>query len=229
MPAHPLDNIATIETPEGITLSLQPAGPVVRAIAWCIDVAIRTVVYIALATMLEKLGDFGAGVFFIGMFGMEWFYPVLFEIYLRGATPGKRALRLRVLHDDGTPIGWPASLIRNLLWPVDFLPFCYGFGLVSMLSNRGFQRLGDRVAGTCVVYVDEPQREDTTVASLPEAPRVGLSLEEQQAVLAYADRREHLTDERAVELALMAVPLVAGSGDPEGRLLAVAAWLRGRR
>ena len=39
-------------------------------------------------------------------------------------------------------------MIRNLLRTVDFLPLFYGFGLVSMLLSKRFQRLGDMAAGT---------------------------------------------------------------------------------
>lgn len=39
-------------------------------------------------------------------------------------------------------------MIRKLLRTVDFLPLFYGFGLVSMLLSKRFQRLGDMAAGT---------------------------------------------------------------------------------
>ena len=41
----------------------------------------------------------------------------------------------RVLHDDGTPVGWLAALTRNVLRAVDFLPVAYGFGLAVMLAR----------------------------------------------------------------------------------------------
>lgn len=59
---------------------------------------------------------------------MNWWYMVLFEVLDRGRTPGKRLLGLRVVHDDGTPIDWSSSLIRNLLRFVDMLPTGYGLG-----------------------------------------------------------------------------------------------------
>ena len=57
--------------------------------------------------------------------------PVAFEVWVAGATPGKRSLGLIVLHDDGTPVACAASFTRNLLRAVDFMPVLYGFGLVS--------------------------------------------------------------------------------------------------
>lgn len=88
------------------------------------------------------------------LFLLEWFYPIIFEVYRQGQTPGKKVMAIKVLQDNGIPVGWPTSLIRNLLRAVDFLPMMYGFGVVSMLIARNFRRLGDLAAGTLVVYVE---------------------------------------------------------------------------
>jgi len=146
-----LDTARAVETPEGVTIDLRVAGPVPRALAFAIDFGIRALVYLGLAVGLATLGRFGTGVLLIAFFGLEWFYPVLFEVYGQGATPGKRMLGLRVVHDDGVPVGWSGAMIRNLLRAVDFLPFFYGCGLVSMLLTRDFKRLGDLAARTVVV------------------------------------------------------------------------------
>ena len=64
--------------------------------------------------------------------------------------------------DNGLPVTPAASLTRNLLRAADFLPFCYGFAIVSMLLRRDFKRLGDIAAATIVVH--EPRA----------VPRIGL-------------------------------------------------------
>lgn len=226
-----LDTTRTVPTPEGIELSLRLAGPLIRSLAWLIDLAIRLGVFMTLAQVLAFLSEFGAGVFLICWFIIDWFYPVLFEVYWHGATPGKRACHLAVLHDDGSPVGWGASFARNLIRIVDFLPFCYGFGLVAMLFNRDFKRLGDLAAGTVVVYVDQQK----TAAKIPPAPAVPaplpLKLAEQRAVIDFAQRQPTLTAERTAEIAEFATPLV---GDARGhtasvRLIQIANFLLGRR
>ena len=73
------------------------------------------------------------GAAFVTVFLLEWFYPVFFEVYRNGATPGKQALNLAVVQDDGIPVGWSASMVRNLLRTADLLPFLYGCGLLSMM------------------------------------------------------------------------------------------------
>ena len=55
------------------------------------------------------------------------------------------------------------ALTRNLLRAVDFLPFLYAFGLVAMLLNRDFKRLGDlaergRVSGVLAGPGEEDDR-----------------------------------------------------------------------
>ena len=141
-----LDTVRPIETPEGITLNLRVAGPLARALAWGADSLIKYGALWGLLMVLGFLGQGGFGLWLIALFLTEWFYPVLFEIYADGATPGKKAMGLKVVHANGTPVDWPAALIRNLLRAVDFLPLLYGFGVVAMACNRNFQRLGDLAA-----------------------------------------------------------------------------------
>ena len=104
----PLDSIVRVETPEGVELELRTAGPLPRAFAWLIDISIRGAIHLFLFAVLLTLDRLGYGLFLITLFALEWFYPVLFEVYFGGATPGKRAMGLQVLHDDGTPVALPA-------------------------------------------------------------------------------------------------------------------------
>lgn len=226
-----LDTGRRIATPEGIELSLRLAGPVARALAWTIDLVVRLAILFAAGLALSQLGNFGAGLFLLGWFFLEWLFPALCEVHWGGATPGKKVFGLVVLHDDGTPVRWPAALARNLLRAIDFLPFFYVFGLLAMLANRDFKRLGDLVAGTVVVYREEKLRGFRIPPAAPLAPAAALTLAEQRAVLDFAERSPGLTEERAAELAEIALPLV---GRLEGhaateRLVRIANHLVGRR
>lgn len=180
-------------------IELRTAGPVVRAVALAIDTLIKGALYLALAPFLAFSG-LGVGLALLGAFLLEWFYPVLFEV-LRGATPGKRAMGLMVVQDDGTPVGAAASVIRNLLRVVDFLPLFYGAGLVSTLVDRDFRRLGDLAAGTLVVHVERRlERGDIPDEEPLPLPRP-LPIQVQQAILDYAERSTRLSTERRAELA----------------------------
>ncbi|MCF5284466.1 RDD family protein, partial [Pseudomonas syringae] len=131
----PLDTRIEIETPEGIDMLLRPAGLVSRALAFGIDFAIRAALVGLLFVLLQLLDKLGMGLAALVFFLVNWWYMVLFEVLNQGRTPGKRLLGLRVVHDDGTPIDWSSSLIRNLLRFVDMLPLGYGLGAITCLNH----------------------------------------------------------------------------------------------
>ena len=210
-PAAALDTVRRVAMPEGCELNLRLAGPMVRARAWLFDAFFRLIIFLVAAMVLGYFDRLGGAVMMLVFFGLEWFYPIVFEVFWRGMTPGKKYAKLAVLHDDGTPIGWGASFARNTLRAVDFLPFGYAFGLFSMWFNRDYKRLGDLLAGTVVVYRgDDPIPAIDDDFDQIEMPPFPLSLGEQRALIEYRLRAPKLTTERAGELALLAQPLTAG-------------------
>ncbi|SDT45504.1 RDD family protein [Pseudomonas granadensis] len=226
--APPLDTRHQVETPEGIDLPLRPAGLPVRAVAFAIDLALRGVIMGVLFIALAFLGKLGIGLGSLLLFAISWWYMVLFEVLRQGRSPGKQWVGLRVVHDDGTPVGWSASLLRNLLRFVDLLPFGYFLGTLSCLHHPTFKRLGDIAAGTLVVYSERP----LTRPQLPEAePRrtpVPLNLKEQRAVLSFAERQNDLSPARVNELAaLLAQPLRISAPKAVAELNGIARGLLG--
>ncbi len=226
-----LDTVRPIATPEGIELTLRLAGPAVRAAAWAFDLVLRVLALGVLSLIVMPLGGLGMGLWLIAAFFLEWLFPAVCEVMYSGATPGKKFMGLQVVHDDGTPVGWNAALTRNLLRFVDFLPLLYGIGLVAMLINRDFKRLGDLVAGTLVIYRDAPRKPAGIALAPPLAPPVALALADQRAVLDFGERAASLTPERAAELAEIATRLVGNSlGEhASARLLQIANYLIGRK
>ncbi len=195
-----IDNAISVEVPEGIDLTAELAGPTVRALAYCIDITIRFAASLVIYLLLIWLGNVGHGVFLICLFAMEWFYPVFFEVLADGQTPGKKKFNLQVVNASLTPIHWEASIIRNLLRAVDFLPFANVIGLISMLTNKEFKRLGDYAAGTLVIY-----KKQLNQHSLPETKSQYLSeplaLAEQRAIVNFTYRHRQLSQARQLELA----------------------------
>lgn len=223
-----LDTLRRVPTPEGFELTLRLAGPVPRALAFTIDLLIRVALFGAIAGLLGYLQGAGTGLILIIGFLLEWFYPVVCEVWWNGATPGKRAFGLAVLNDNGTPVTFGASLTRNLLRAVDFLPMLYAFGLISMLLSRDFKRLGDFAAGTIVAYRDRPGVRGAIPDARALSPAVALTLTEKRAVLDFAERFHTLTDERANEVAEHAAPLVGAAREPAQVLLGIAHYQRGK-
>lgn len=225
-----LDTSQSVPTPEGVDLALVPAGAVARASAFALDLLIRLMLLGAVATLLGLLGAFGTGLFLLIAFLVEWFYPVAFELLGDGATPGKRSLGLRVVESDGRPVGFAASVIRNLLRTADFLPFFFGFGILFMLFHPRFQRLGDLAAGTLVVWAPAPLKVPILPAAPVVAPGHRLRLEEQKAIIAFAERSARLSESRQQELAEILTSLTGADGETAVRKLqGMGRWLAGER
>jgi len=224
----PLDTRYQVETPEGIDLPLRPAGLMVRSLAFGIDLGIRGAILGVLFLVLAFLGQLGMGLGSLLMFAVSWWYMVLFEVLHQGRSPGKQWMGLRVIHDDGTPIGWSASLLRNLLRFVDLLPFGYCFGAISCLQHPTFKRLGDIAAGTLVVYSERPLARPQLPDALPRSSPVPLNLGEQRALLAFAERQAELSPARVNELAaLLAQPLRISAPKAVSELNGIARGLLG--
>ncbi len=226
--AQPLDTRYQVETPEGIDLILRPAGLLPRALAYAIDLAIRGAIMLVLFIALALLGQLGFGLGLILMFLLNWWYMVLFEVLNQGRSPGKQIMGLRVVHDDGTPIGWSASLVRNLLRFVDLLPFAYTLGALSCLLHPTFKRLGDIAAGSLVVYRDEKTQRPELPDAEPERAPFDLTLADQRALLGFAERQADLSPARRAELAgILAAPLNVMPQQAQARINGIARGLLG--
>ena len=228
-----LDTIVAAETPEGILLELRPAGLTARCYAFLLDLLIKLAVLYVFEIASVFAGRVGIALTIILIFALEWLYPVVFELSRWGATPGKRSLGLRVIMDNGLPVTPAASLTRNLLRAADFLPFLYGFAVVSMLLRRDAKRLGDLAAATLVVYQPRPAARIPDIDIAPLAPAIAVTPRDQAAVIALAARAPRLTSARVDELAALAAAVVGNEGrsGPEvtRRVLGVAQWFLGRR
>ena len=130
-----LDTYREVVTPEGVALHLPAAGPVPRALAWTIDLCVRLGILMVCGGILGVLGGLGQGLNLILLFLVYWAYPIVLEVLWKGQTVGKKALSLRVVSADGAPVGWLASINRNLLRVVDMLPVGYAVGLVSSFCD----------------------------------------------------------------------------------------------
>ena len=228
-----LDTIVPAETPEGIVLELRPAGLCARCAAYLLDWLLRLAIFMGFSMVSALFGQLAPAFFLILAFLLEWLYPVCFELSRWGATPGKRALGLKVVMDNGLPITPAASLTRNLLRAADFLPVLYATGVVCLLVRRDFKRLGDLAAATLVVYQPRATRTVTLAPAEPFAPVVPVALQDQAAVIGLSARAGRLTAERLDELAALAGTITGdpGRSGPEvtRRVLGAAQWFLGRR
>jgi uncharacterized RDD family membrane protein YckC len=170
----------SLVTPEGVDLRLRLGDAGERAAALLIDLAIMAGVLIAfsLLTLLALWGSQGKGGAFIATIWMLVFfvlrnlYFILFELTPGAATPGKRAMGLRVAARNGGRLTADAIFARNAMREIElYLPMGFlivnnsqidawvnlaglvwcGVFLLFPLFNRDRLRVGDLVAGTWVV------------------------------------------------------------------------------
>jgi uncharacterized RDD family membrane protein YckC len=233
-----LDTLQAVELAEGVTIRLRVAGPLLRAGAFAIDLLIRGLLMAVISLVMMGTGmvvgdRVGFGLLALFGFGLEWFYPMVFEAGRRGATPGKRMLGLRVVQVTGSPVGWGQAFVRNILRWVDAMPlFTYGFGMASCLATRRFQRLGDLAAGTVVIYGREAVRPGLAapppIAAVP-LP-VGLTADETRALVSFRERAGLWSAGRREEIAGQAVALSGADGAAGvSRLMAMAHWVQERK
>jgi uncharacterized RDD family membrane protein YckC len=223
-----LDTDITIEAPEHIMFLYRVGGPARRAVAHVIDLLLCYGAVALFATgvlfaaggvgavsgAVSSMTNLGIGLVLVAVFAAQWLYFAAWE-GLTGRTPGKAALRLRVVTTTGRPIGLSNAALRNILRAADVLPNAYGVGLLAMALTRRFQRLGDLVAGTMVIVEAKasiavplrlwPVASPEELASLPQ--EVALDADERVAVELFLRRRGALGGARALELA----ELIAGA------------------
>ena len=158
-----------ISTPEGVSLELPLAGLGSRFVALLVDFLLQGFAFAGLVVLLVVTATGGyaaAAIVAVAIFALLFAYPVAFELGAGGRTPGKRWSSLRVVGDDGSPVTFRASALRNVLRLVDILPAMYLVGTVAIFATRNNQRLGDIAAGTLVVR--EPRA--AAVAPQPQPP-----------------------------------------------------------
>jgi uncharacterized RDD family membrane protein YckC len=233
-----LDTLQSVELAEGVEIRLRMAGPMVRAGAYIIDLLIRGAVLmvgnigIGFAGIAIG-GRMAQGLLLLSWFLLDWIYPVIFEAGKRGATPGKRAVGLRVVQATGSPITVGQAVVRNFLRFIDGMPlFTYAFGVTSCLASKRFQRLGDLAAGTVVIY-DRIPPQPVTAAPPPMTPvplPLGLTADETRALTLFRERAGLWSEGRRAEIADQASALTNATGQAGvSRLMAMAHWVQEKR
>lgn len=154
-----IDDRFVAATPEGVSLEFVLAGLGSRFLAIFLDLIFQVAVIVIIVWALVKSIGFSTptreyvttGAISLVSVLLILGYFVLFESLNAGRTPGKAMTGLRVVRVTGGPVGLRASLLRNVVRLVDWLPSLYAVGAILILVTRNHQRLGDMLAGTLVV------------------------------------------------------------------------------
>lgn len=193
-------------TPESVELEFTLAGIGNRAWALIIDYSVLGLflgVFLIVWTFISvQLADFWTGFFgdkaglwalaiaFFIFFIIYVGYFVFFETIWQGQTPGKRFAKIRVVRDDGRPVGLQQTTLRALLRPIDELFF---IGALLIIFTHQEKRIGDLTAGTIVIQTQTINISDKEQLVLSDAADAWCA-----NLLAIADLSPMLPDDFAV-------------------------------
>lgn len=145
-------NNFSIETSQNVSILQKPAYLTDRIFAYLIDALI--------------MGVYIFGVFFIvtgvssTTFSMSltvvlllpvMLYHLLFELFNNGQSPGKNALQIRVIKEDGSAPSIGDYLMRWILRLLEITSLSGVIAILSIVFTNKSQRLGDLAAKTIVV------------------------------------------------------------------------------
>ena len=204
------------ETPENVQVSYAAAGLGTRFLAWFVDqvlvwvVTIILIIALAIAGfslegLIEDIDDGGnrqgqeAALYFVGLIMLVWgFGSFLYfcgcELLLRGQTPGKRALKIRVVKADGFQLDAASIVVRNAFRVLDQLPPMW----IIPFASRRSQRAGDMVAGTLVVS-DAPAELSPVRAALAQRSPADMQFRFDAAMLKRISADEFAAIERVLD------------------------------
>jgi uncharacterized RDD family membrane protein YckC len=251
------DEMLSIDTPENVAFGYTVAGIGSRFLAALVDTTLIVIIELIVvgasayalnaAQLMSELGAWASAIFSLLAFLLFWGYYIFFEMLWNGQSPGKRWAGLRVIRTDGTPVTLAETVIRNLVRLVDFLPFGYGVGVVTMFVNDQSRRLGDLAAGSLVVH-DGGEISVQSIAARghiaipvdlpaldPNLPIERLQPQDIQILEDFLSRRSELVNAHplAVEIlkrlhTRMGLEPPQDVSVPVGQLLAILAWVRNR-
>ena len=177
-----------LRTPESVELEFPLAGIGSRAYALLVDYTLITIAMVAVMLVgllfsfqtlayasqdtfgfTPSLAKWILPIVLLGLFAIFVGYFVFFETLWQGQTPGKRMAQIRVIREDGRPIGLPQATLRALLRVFDdILVGLVGF--LFIVQGRQEKRLGDWVAGTVVIQ-ELRLRKDKDTIIIPDEPK----------------------------------------------------------
>lgn len=154
---------SSIITGQYVELTQTPASVGDRMIAAIIDYAALTAFSISMVSVAVNVldGPYDTSglleilIYSLIFFPVIFYYPVC-EIFAKGQSLGKMAMKMRVVALDGSSPTVGSSLLRWLLYPID--TFLTGYvGILFVVFGKHRQRLGDLAAGTIVIKMTPAQ------------------------------------------------------------------------
>lgn len=148
---------SSIITNSYVRIDQEPASVGHRVLARTID-SLLLFAYVLLISVLcsiyinlteKKEIDLVLAIMIVVCFLPALCYSLLWEVFNRGQSPGKKLAGIRVVMRDGSTPSFSAYLLRWVMLIIDLYMSC--IGLIPMILTRNNQRFGDLAGGTLVV------------------------------------------------------------------------------
>jgi len=201
----------SIVTAQNVEIQYEVADIGKRFLGHLIDFLVKTIYVSTVILVLSNVAKLGGHYSFYTYLGIIIciplvFYSFIFERFNDGQSLGKKAMKIKVVSIDGSPTTTGQFLIRWLFRILDIQSFYGLVAIISIITGEKGQRLGDRVANTCVILLSNPSTVEKT--SYAELKRDYVPRYQEAAILSaqdittikevLADRSErsflHLTD-----------------------------------
>jgi uncharacterized RDD family membrane protein YckC len=150
----------SINTTQNVKINFAAASIGDRILSFLTDLLIQiaylVVILYALSLLkinviIENWDTWSKLAIMILFFAPVMFYTIVQESIFEGQTFGKRLLKIKVIKIDGYQASFGDYLIRWLFRLIDILSNSGIIGLISIVSTKSSQRLGDITAGTAVI------------------------------------------------------------------------------
>lgn len=214
-----------IKTTQNVSISYELASLGSRVMAWFIDLVIQFMAMVILSFLMGFLGIGMTGMYvyvYLLIMPVFFFYSLAWEWLRSGQSPGKMALRIRVIRADGEQLNLFDCLIRWSFRMVDIWLSLGAIAAVLINSTDRAQRLGGMLSNTVVVRLnsrlqinlDDILRIRSSENYSPSYPEIRLMNEEDMLVIKHllerASKFPNTAHKQAINLAAERLRLAVG-------------------
>lgn len=148
-----------INTTQNVNINYALAGVGPRILATLIDLCVISASGLVLSTMAGIVSVLTENYLFLVLFYLLISsYHFICEYFFHGKSIGKMSMNLQVVRLDGkTPRFWD-YLLRWVFRLIDISISMGGIAIISIITTKHMQRLGDLAAGTTVVKTKKQVR-----------------------------------------------------------------------
>jgi uncharacterized RDD family membrane protein YckC len=151
----------SINTTQNVKINFKAASAGERIGSYFIDLIIKIAygitIYVIffywlnLDLLFQKLDQWSVGTILLGFYLPVMIYSVTLESIFEGQTIGKKLNKIKVVKIDGYQAGFGDYLMRWFFRLIDISILNGVIALITVVSSKKGQRLGDMVAGTSVI------------------------------------------------------------------------------